>query len=102
MLVSGVQQSDSATDTHTHTQTHHKYFSNAFPLWVIRQSLGFPSSSAGKESTCKEGDPGLIPGSGRTPGERVGYPLQNSLDYLITQMVKNPSAIRETWVGSLG
>jgi len=31
--------------------------------------LGFPGSSAGKESTCNAGDPGLIPGSGRSPGE---------------------------------
>ena len=32
-------------------------------------SVGFPSSSAGKESTCNAGDPGLIPGLGRSPGE---------------------------------
>jgi len=29
-----------------------------------------------KESACNAGDPGLIPGSGRSPGERIGYPLQ--------------------------
>ena len=39
-------------------------------------SLGFPGSSAGKESTCNAGDPGLIPGSGSSPGEGIGYPLQ--------------------------
>ena len=33
-------------------------------------------SSDGKESTCNEGDPGLTPGSGRSPGEGNGYPLQ--------------------------
>ena len=33
-------------------------------------------SSAGKESSCKAGDPGLIPGSGRSAGEGIGYPLQ--------------------------
>jgi len=38
--------------------------------------MGFPSSSAGKESTCNAGDPGLIPGSGRSAGEGIGYPLQ--------------------------
>ena len=38
----------------------------------------FPGSSAGKESTCNAGDPGLIPGSGRSPGEGTGYPLQYS------------------------
>ena len=39
---------------------------------------GFPGSSAGKESTCNAGDLGLIPGSGRSPGEGSGYPLQHS------------------------
>ena len=41
-------------------------------------SLGFPSSSDGKESSCSVGDPGLIPGSGRSPGEGNGNPLQYS------------------------
>ena len=36
----------------------------------------FPESSAGKESTCNAGDPGSIPGPGRSPGEGIGYPLQ--------------------------
>ena len=40
--------------------------------------LGFPDGSDGKESTCNAGDPGSIPGSGRSPGERNGYPLQYS------------------------
>ena len=40
--------------------------------------LDFPGGSAGKESTCKTGDPGLIPGLGRSPGEGKGYPLQYS------------------------
>ena len=40
--------------------------------------MGFPDSSVGKESTCKAGDPGSIPGSGRSPGEGIGYPLQYS------------------------
>ena len=38
----------------------------------------FPGSSAGKESACNAGDPGLIPGLGRSPGERIDYPLQYS------------------------
>ena len=38
--------------------------------------LGFPGNSAGKESTCNAGDPGLVPGLGRSPGEGVGYPRQ--------------------------
>ena len=35
--------------------------------------VGFPGSSAGKESTCDAGDPGLIPGSGRSHGEGLGH-----------------------------
>ena len=40
--------------------------------------LGFPGSSAGKESACNAGDLGLIPGLGRPPGEGNGYLLQYS------------------------
>ena len=48
--------------------------------------LGFPCGSAGKESACNAADVGSIPGLGRSPGEREGYPLQysgleNSMDY---------------------
>ena len=38
--------------------------------------LGFPGGSAGKELACNVGDLGLIPGLGRSPRERKGYPLQ--------------------------
>ena len=41
-------------------------------------SLGFPGGSDGKESAYNAGDLGLIPGSGRSPGEGNGYPLQYS------------------------
>ena len=44
----------------------------------LRESHRGPVSSDGKESTCKAGDPGSIPGSRRTPGEGHGYPLQYS------------------------
>ena len=40
--------------------------------------LGFPGGSDGKESACNAGDPGLIPGWRRSPGEGDGYPLQYS------------------------
>ena len=43
----------------------------------------------------------LIPGSGRTPGEGIGYPLQYSWTSLVAQMVKNPPVIWEAWVQSL-
>ena len=42
------------------------------------QSLGFPGSSDSKETACNSGDPGLIPGLGRSPGEGKGYPFQYS------------------------
>ena len=65
-------------------------------------SKGFPDSSVGKESTCSAEDPGLIPGSGRCPGERIGYSLQYSWAFPVAQPVKNLPAMRETWVGFLG
>ena len=40
--------------------------------------MGFPDSSAAKESACNEGDLGSIPGLGLYPGEGNGYPLQYS------------------------
>ena len=67
-----------------------------FNLW------GFPGSSAGKESACNAGDSGLIPGSERTSGERIGYPFQYSWASLLAQMVKNLPSVEETWVQSLG
>ena len=63
---------------------------------------GFPGGSAGKESTCNAGDPGVIPGSGRSAGEGIGCPLQYFGASLVTQMVKNLPAMWETWVQSLG
>ena len=66
------------------------------------KTLRLPFTSAGKESTCNAGDPGLIPGSGRSAGEGLGYPLQYSWASLVAQLVKNPPALWETWVQSLG
>ena len=62
----------------------------------------FPGNSAGKESACNAGDPGSIPGSGRSTGEEIGYPLQYSWASIVAQLVKNPPAMWETWVRSLG
>ena len=64
--------------------------------------MGFPGGSAGKEFTCNAGDLGLIPGSGRSPGEGINYPLQYSWASFVAQLVKNPLAMQETWVQSLG
>ena len=44
----------------------------------------------------------MIPGSGRSPGEGTGFPLQYSCASLVAQMVKIPPEILETWVQSLG
>ena len=64
---------------------------------------GFPVSSVGKESTCNAGDSGSIPGSGRSAREEmIGYPFQYSWASLVTQLVKNPPAMWDTWVRSLG
>ena len=57
---------------------------------------GFPDISVGKESVCNAGDPGSIPGLGRSPGEGIGYPLQYSWAALVAQLVKNLPAMRET------
>ena len=63
---------------------------------------GFPDSSVGKESACNAEDPSLIPGSGRSAGEGIGYALQYSWASFVAQLVKNPPAMQETWVRSLG
>ena len=44
----------------------------------------------------------MIPVLGRSTGEGIGYPLQDSCASLVAQLVKNPSAMQETWVQSLG
>ena len=69
---------------------------------ILQGSIGFPGSSAGKESACNAGDPGSIPGSGRSPREGIGYLFQYSWASLVAQMVKNLPAMRETWIQSLG
>ena len=62
----------------------------------LSHRVGLPDSSAGTESTCNEGDPSLIPGSGRSAGERIGYPLQYSWASLVAQLVNNLPAMWET------
>ena len=59
----------------------------------------FASGTAGKEFHCNSGS---IPGSGRSPGEGIGYPLQYSWASLVAQMVRNLPAVHETWVQSVG
>ena len=65
-------------------------------------SRSVPDSSVGKESACSAGDASLIPGSGRSAGEGIGYPLQYSWASLVAQLVKNSPAMWKTRVRSLG
>ena len=64
----------------------------------------FPDTSVGKQSACNAGDPCLIPGLGRSPGweEGIVYPLQYFWASFGVQLVKNPPAMWETCVRSLG
>ena len=64
-------------------------------------TTSLPGSLVGKESACNSGDPGLIPGLGRS-GEGIGYTPQYSCASLVAQLVKNPPVMQETWVQSLG
>ena len=62
--------------------------------------VGFPGGSDGKESACNEEDLGLVPGLGRSPGERKGYPLQysgleNSMDYIVHSVAKSQTRLRD-------
>ena len=61
---------------------------NIFSYSSSRVARGFPDSSVGRESACNAGDPGSIPGSGRSTGKGIGYPLQYSWASLVAQLVK--------------
>ena len=74
-------------------------------LPVIQRTLyqqDFPRASDSKGSACNAGDQGSIPGSGRSPGKGIGYPLQYSWVFLVAQTVKDPPEIQETGVQSPG
>ena len=68
---------------------------------LLTRYKGFPGSSAGKESACNVGDPSSTPGSGRSPGEGIGYQLLYSWASLVVQMEKNQLGTWETGVLSL-
>ena len=70
-------------------------------LCSVHDVLLRSDGSVGKESACSAGDPSSTPGSGKSAGEGIGYPLQYSWALLVAQLVKNPPAYRETWVRSL-
>ena len=68
----------------------------------MARKAGFPDISVGKESACNAREPSSIPGLGRSAGEGIGYPLQYSWASPVAQLVKNPPAMWETSVLSLG
>ena len=75
---------------------------SSFRIWNSSAEFpGFPHSSVGKESACNAGDPSSIPGSGRSPGEGIGYSLQYSWASLVAQLAKNLDAMWEVWVGKI-
>ena len=85
----------------------HAYFIiNFYNSWLIPVLIHHEQISAYayslKESIFNSGDPGSTPGSGRSPREGIGYPLQYSQGSLVAQLVKNLPAMWETWVWSLG
>ena len=76
-------------------QSHPFFFETNLPLFasLIAQLVKNPPQCRGPHS---------IPGSGRSTGEGIGYPLQYSWAFLVAQLAKNLPAMRETWVWSLG
>ena len=74
------------------------YWTNLGVNVFIVTRMGFPGSSAAKESACNAGDPSSIPGLGSSLGEGIGYPHQYSWASLVAQMAKNLPAVRETWI----
>ena len=58
-------------------------------IWNVFVILGLTGSSAGKESACNAGDPGLILGTGRSAGEGISYALQYSWASLVAQLVES-------------
>ena len=87
--------------TATHSSIFEKYIYKIVPSFSYLPDH-YPDSLVGKESTYNAGDLGLIPGLGRSSGEVIGYLLWYSWASLVAQLVKNPLAMKETWVSSLG
>ena len=64
----------------------------------ITTNFGFPDSSVGKEFACNAGDPGSVPGLGRSAGEGTGYSLQysgleNSMDCIVHKVTKSQTGL---------
>ena len=74
------------------------FYQNIKIYYILHLDQDLPGNSAGKESAYNAGHPGSIPGSGRSPGEGIGYTLQYSWVSLVAQMVKNWPVMQNTWV----
>ena len=66
----------------------------------LKQHVGFPDSSVGKESACNTGDPSSVPGLGRSPGEGKGYSLQysgpeKSMDCVVHEVTKRRARLSD-------
>ena len=82
------QNSQKSLSTKRHSQEKHEF------SLEHSHKQGFPDSSVGRESACNAGNPGSIPGSGRSPGEGNGYPLQcsgleKSMDCVVHEVAKS-------------
>ena len=83
------------------SHSRHPYLVSDFrgKIFILSVSnMDFPCGSAGKESACNVGDPGLIPGLGRSPGEGKGYSLQysgleNSMDCIVHGVAKSQTRL---------
>ena len=100
----GIKQESLIKDTAVDVETFNFLFSNltSMLLGVSTPLSGSPGCSAGKESACSAGHSNWIPGSGRSTGVGIGYPLQYYSSSLVAQAVKNLPVVWETWVQSLG
>ena len=78
------------------------HFLNYYTVLILSYHWCVPCRSVGKESSCNAGEPGSIPGLGRSSREGISYPLQSSWASLVAQLVKNLPAMWTTWVRSLG
>ena len=115
LQVTGLQSKTQLSHTHTHTYTHthtelYLVIVSIIGLctlrWVSNMALNslkgcqwisdFPDGSVRNEYTCNAGNPDSIPGSGRSSGEGIGYPLQysgieNSMDCTVHGVAKSPT-----------
>ena len=70
-----------------------------FFFFLLLSCLGFLCGSVGKKSPCNAGDPGSIPGLGKSPGKGKGYPLQysgleNSMDSKVHEVAESDTTER--------